>query len=90
MLPLRWARNVQQGQEGWFHACTTTYWTSLNFFRERETYQILQPPRGMDEIAQTWFMNNLDNSIYKKMSLGSPSANSNTSKAMKRYWTKVD
>jgi len=77
----------EQGEEGWFHACITTYRTSLNFFQERNMYQILQPPRAMDEIAQTQFMN-LENSIYKKTSLCSPSPNSSTSKEY--YWTKVD
>lgn len=64
---------------------TRRVWTS-----KREMCQILQPPRGMDEIAQTSVMKNLDNSIYKKMSLCSPSPSSNTSKAMKCYWMKVD
>lgn len=46
----------EQGQEGWLQACTTAYWTSLCFLQQRETYQILQPPRQMDKIAQRWFM----------------------------------
>lgn len=48
---------------GWFHVCTITHRTSQNFFQVRNTYQILQPPSRIDEIAQTWFIKNLDNSI---------------------------
>lgn len=48
---------------GWFHVCTITHRTSQNFFQVRNTYQILQPPSRINEIAQTWFIKNLDNSI---------------------------